>query len=277
MTSVAMDLRAAYAVALRDMRTVSRYRLVIPSMIFNPLYQGVIPAFLFGASFAVGGRQVGLASSLGTEDLSGFLFMGGVVSGITAASFWIMAMSLRNEMDAGTLEPSWVTPARREVLVLGRGLWALIVLAIVQVALFAIGFAFFGLQVRPEAALAVPALLISLIGMAGVGFLVAGAVMVLKEANFMVDTTQFLFALLSGIAFPITYLPLAGQAVAVLLPTTWAAEILRFHAIGARTILDPGLEHLALVVTSALLLPLGLWAFRAADRHVTRSGTVGQY
>ncbi|MBM4434884.1 MAG: hypothetical protein FJ028_07260 [Chloroflexi bacterium] len=45
--------------------------------------------------------------------------------------------------------------------------------------------------------------------------------MVLKGANFMADTTQFLFALLSGVAFPVTYLPFAGQVVAVLLPTTW--------------------------------------------------------
>lgn len=272
-----LELRAAFAVALKDLRTMSRYRLVVPSMVFNPLYQAVIPAFLFGASFAVGGRQLGLASSLGTDDLSGFLFMGGVVSGITTVAFWVMAMSLRQEMDMGTLEPSWLTPTRRETIVFGRGLLSLALLLVVQVCLFAIGFAFFGLQVRPETVLAVPALVVALVGMAGVGFLVAGAVMVLKEANFLVDTTQFLFALLSGIAFPITYLPLAGQAVAVLLPTTWAAEILRFHALGARTIMDPALEHLALVATSALFLPLGLWAFRAADRHVTRSGTVGQH
>lgn len=271
------ELRAALAVAQKDFRTASRYRLWIPSMIFNPLYQGVIPAFLFGASFAVGGRQLGLASSLGTEDLSGFLFMGGVVSGITVVAFWIMAMTLRIEMDAGTLEPSWLAPARREMLVLGRGLWALAILVIAQVALFAIGMAFFGLRVRPEAVFALPALVVAVIGMAGVGFLVAAAVIVLKEASFLVDTTQFVFSLLSGIAFPITFLPLAGQAVAVLLPTTWAAEILRFHAIGARTIMDPLLEHLALAATSALFVGLGLWAFRAADRHVTRSGTVAQH
>jgi len=43
-------------------------------------------------------------------------------------------------------------------------------LAIAQVALFAIGLAFFGLRVGPGTVLAVPALLIALIGMAGVGF-----------------------------------------------------------------------------------------------------------
>lgn len=51
----------------------------------------------------------------------------------------------------------------------------------------------------------------------------------------------------------------------------------RFHAIGAGTIMDPLLEHLALAATSALFVGLGLWAFRAADRHVTRSGMVAQH
>lgn len=272
-----LELRAALAVALKDLRTLGRYRLVIPSMVFNPLYQAVIPAFLFGASFAVGGRQLGLASSLGTEDLSGFLFMGGVVSGITTVAFWVMAMTLRQEMDMGTLEPSWLTPTRRETIVLGRGLLSLALLIVVQAALFAIGIAFFGLRLRPEALWALPAMAVALVGMAGVGYLVAAAVLVLKEANFLVDTTQFLFSMLSGIAFPITFLPAAAQAVAVVLPTTWAAEILRYHALGARTVADPALEYAALVVTSAALVPLGLWAFGRADRHIRVHGTVGQH
>ena len=271
------ELRAALAIAQKDLRTISRYRLWIPSMIFNPLYQGIIPGFLFGASFAVGGRQLGLQSSLGTEDLSGYIFMGGVVSSIVSIAFWTMAMSLRNEMDAGTLEPTWLTPTRRETLVLGRALQGISVVVLVQAALFAIGIAFFGLRVRPEALWALPAMVVALIAMAGVGYLVAAMVILTKEANFLVDTTNFLFGILSGTAFPITVLPLAAQAVAILLPTTWAVEILRYNAIGARTILDPGLEHVALLASAVFIVPAGLWAFRYADRYTRVHGTIAQH
>jgi ABC-2 type transport system permease protein len=271
------ELRAAMAIARKDLRNLSRYRLAIGSMIFQPLYQGIIPAFLFGASFAVGGRQIGMAASLGTEDLSGFLFMGGVISGIVAIAFWTMAMGLRNEMDAGTLEPSWLTPTRRETLVLGRGIFGIAILLMTQVVLFSIGIAFFGLRLRPETAWAIPAVLVSLVATAGVGYLVAAAVLRFKEANFLVDTTNFLFGILSGTAFPISVMPLAGQVIAVLLPTTWAVEILRHYAIGARTVFDPGIEHVLLLASSALVLPFGLWAFRSADRHVRLHGTVAQH
>jgi ABC-2 type transport system permease protein len=271
------ELRAALAIARKDLRNLSRYRLAIASMVFQPLYQGIIPAFLFGASFAVGGRQLGMAASIGTEDLAGFLFMGGVISGIVAIAFWTMAMSLRNEMDAGTLEPSWLTPTRRETLVLGRGLYGLALLLLTQVILFTVGIAFFGLRIRPESAWAIPAVVIALVAMTGVGYLVAAAVLLLKEANFLVDTTNFLFGVLSGTAFPFSVLPLAGQIVAVLLPTTWAIEILRHQAIGARTVFDPALEHVFLVASAAFVIPLGLWAFRSADRYVQVHGTIAQH
>ena len=50
------EIRAAFAVARKDVRNVSRYRFVVASQIFTPLYQGVLPALLFGAAFAVGGK-----------------------------------------------------------------------------------------------------------------------------------------------------------------------------------------------------------------------------
>ncbi len=41
------ELRAALAIARKDLQNMSRYRLWIPMMIFNPLYQAIIPAFLY--------------------------------------------------------------------------------------------------------------------------------------------------------------------------------------------------------------------------------------
>ena len=76
------EVRAAFAIARKDIRNISRYRFVVASQIFTPLYQGVLPALLFGASFAVAGRVVGLEKTIGTDDLSGFIFLGGVISGL---------------------------------------------------------------------------------------------------------------------------------------------------------------------------------------------------
>jgi ABC-2 type transport system permease protein len=214
------EVRAALAIARKDLRTLSRYKWSMFGMVFTPLYQGVIPAFLFGTAFAVGGRVVGLESAIGSDNLSGFIFMGGVMAGLIATTFWFMAMSLRWEMDMGTLEPTWLTPTRHETLLIGRALYGLVIFVAGQVILFAVGIAFFDLHFSADIVFALPAILVAILAMLGVAFLLAGMVLLIREANFFIDCTNFLYGVLSGVSFPITFLPGVVQPLALLLPAT---------------------------------------------------------
>ena len=271
------EVRAALAIARKDLLVFSRYRIFFVAIVFNPLYQGVIPAFLLGTAFAVGGRSLGLGETTGTENLAGFIFLGGVVSGLVATAFWAMAMGLRNEMDNGTLEPSWLTPTRRDTFLIGRALSGLVIFALSQVALFAIGIAFFDLRFSADIVLALPAMVVAVVAMVGVAYFLGAAVLILREANFFIDTTNFLFGVLSGVAFPITLLPGVAQAFAYLLPTTYAVDILRQQALGARPLFDPALEHLALVAAAVLVFPLGRMTFNAAEHRLRVTGGLSQY
>ena len=271
------ELRAALAIAKKDIRNVSRYRFSVASSIFTPLYQGVLPGLLFGASFAVGGKVVGLDKTIGTADLAGFIFMGGVISGLVATAFWAMAMSFRNEMEMGTLEPTWLTPTARETLVIGRALGGLFWFGFSTIAIFIVGIAFFGLRLRAETLYALPAILIAVVAMVGVAYLIAGVVLSIRDANLFVDCANFLFSVASGAAFPVLLLPGVLQPVAYALPTTYAMDILRQQALGTRPLLDPALEYVALIASTLVLIPIGLWAYRRADRRILRLGTINQY
>jgi len=271
------ELRAAMAIARKDIRNLSRYRFSVASQIFMPLFQGVLPGLLFGASFAVGGRVVGLDKMIGTADLTGFIFMGGVVTGLVASAFWAMGMSFRNEMEMGTLEPTWLTPTSREALVIGRALGGLFWFSFNTIAIFIVGIVFFGLRLRPEVLYAIPAMLIAIVAMVGVAYAIAGLVLSIRDANLFVDCTNFLFSVASGAAFPILLLPGVLQPVAYALPTTYAMDILRQQALGTRPLLDPALEYLALIASTVLTIPIGLWAYRRADRRIRRLGTINQY
>lgn len=271
------EVRAALAIARKDLLTLSRYKWSMFGMVFTPLYQGVIPAFLFGTAFAVGGRVVGLDSAIGTDNLSGFIFMGGVMAGLIASTFWFISMSLRWEMDAGTLEPTWLTPTSHDTILIGRALHGLVIFLAGQAILFAVGFAFFGLHFSANILFAVPAMLVAVFAMLGVAFLLAGIVLVIREANFFVDCTNFLFGVASGVSFPITFLPGLFQPLAFLLPTTYAMDLLRQHAIGARPLFDPTLEYAGLILTTLLVFPFGRWMFARAERSMRVRGTLGQY
>jgi ABC-2 type transport system permease protein len=271
------ELRAAIAIARKDIRNLSRYRLVVASQIFTPLYQGILPGLLFGLSFAVAGKVVGLEKTIGTDDLTGFLFLGGVVASLVATAFWAMAMSFRNEQEMGTLEPTWLTPTSKGTLVVGRALGGLFWFAFSQVAIFAVGIGFFGLHLRWEMVYAVPALVLATISLIGIAHLLAAIVLSIRDANLFIDCTNFLFSMASGVSFPVTFLPGVLQPVAFILPTTYAMDILRQHALGTRPLIDPLLEYAGLLATTLVMFPLGRWAFARAEYRMRVRGTLGQY
>lgn len=271
------ELRAAIAIARKDLRSLLRYRIAVASYVFTPLYQFIIPAFLFGSAFAVNGHASGLATTLGTDDLAGFIFFGGIIGAIISTAFWGMAMSIRNEMDMGTLEPSWLTPTSHATFIIGRALGGLTIFVAMQLVLFAFGIVFLGLRLRAEMIFALPAVILAMGAMVGVAYMLAAIVLLIREANFFIDTANFAFGTITGVSFPITLLPGILQPVALILPTTYAVDILRAQALGSRPLFDMRLEYAVLVLLTALLFPLGRYAFAKAELLMRRRGMLAQY
>jgi len=272
-----LELRAAIAIARKELQMARRYPLQLVNEVLQPFYQFLIPSLLLGATFMVGGRAIGLESVAGTGDLAAYLFLGIVVRGLVATAFWEMAFGLKREMDAGTLEPAWLTPTRPETLVLGRAISGLLISLVASGVLVVIGLVVFGADVSLGAMLALPALVLAMLSLLGIGFLVASTVLLIREPNFFVDATNFIFASISGVAFPVVVLPALIQPIAYLLPTTYAVDLLRVYAIGTRPLVDPLLEWLALLVMPAILIWLGRRTFLRTEHRMRVRGTLGQH
>jgi ABC-2 type transport system permease protein len=274
---VTAELRAAWAVARKELLIARRYPLQLINEVLQPFYQFLLPSLLLGLTFYVGGRAIGLQASVGTDDLAGYLFLGTVVGGMVGAAFWDMAFGLKREMDAGTLEPSWLTPTRPETNVFGRAISGLILSAAASAILVGSAVVWFGAAVAGGLLAALPAMLLASVSMVGIGYLVASAVLVIREPNFMVDATNFTFAILSGVAFPITVLPIFLQPISYLLPTTYAIDLLRHYALGTRPLVAPELEWLALVVFAVVTVIIGRAVFLRTEHRMRIRGTTGQH
>jgi ABC-2 type transport system permease protein len=277
MGDTTLELRASLAIARKELLTNLRYPLQLVNEVAQPLYQFLIPALLLGASFAVGGRSIGLQSMTGTENLAGYLFLGVVVGGMVATAFWDMAFSFKREMDSGTLEQTWLSPTRPETFVLGRAISGGLTSVVASAILIGVGMAFFDATVGQGLWLALPALLLAMASMVGIGYLVASACLLLREPNFFVDATNFVFAMISGVAFPVAVLPWFIKPIAYVLPTTYAVDLLRVYALGTRPLLDPGLEWLMLGILSAVLIAVGRVVFRRTEHRMRVRGTLGQH
>jgi ABC-2 type transport system permease protein len=274
---LAAEWRAATALARKELRIARRYPMNLANEVLQPIYQFLLPSLLLGATFLVGGRAIGLEATTGTADLAGYLFLGMIVGGLTGTAFWEIAFGFKRERDAGTLEPAWLTPTRPETMVIGRALGGMAIGGAASVVLVGIGWVVFGASFSAGAWLALPALLVAAVSMIGVGYLVAAAVLLMREPNFFVDAANFLFAMASGVAFPVLVLPDLVRWIAYLLPTTYALDILRVHALGTIPIAPEPLEWLALVATSLLALWVGVTAFRATEHRLRVTGALSQH
>lgn len=277
MNELRQEMRAAWAIARKELQVARRYRFGTINQVFQPLYQTLIPSLLLGATFAVGGVAVGLAETAGTTDIVGYLFLGMIALNLSSAGFWAVAFSLKQELDAGTLEPAWLTPTRRETFVIGMTISGLILAVIATIILVGVGIVLFGAEIAPRLAVAVPVLAVTSIGVLGFGYLVAAIVLRMREANFFVDATDFIVVALSGAAFPIIVLPWAVRWIAYLLPTTYGLDIMRVAALDTHSLLPLPLEWLLLLATSVAFVLVGRWAWLATEHRLRVLGTLGQH
>jgi len=244
--------------------------------VFQPIIW-LTPAYFMGQAFSVNGKALGFAGYSGTTDYISFVLVGTALANFILAVFWGMGYSLKNDMDAGVLEANWLAPVPRPLLLVGRTLTSLVITAMTSLAMLIIAGLIFGFQVSGSVLAALVPVLPMLIGLYGFGFAFAALVLIMREANTMVDISSFLVQIFSGADFPVNALPRWLLPISLALPLTYGFDAVRGILLNTRTLLPVGLEIAMLVVFMVLMIWLGLAAFRALERRVRMKGTLGQH
>ena len=230
-----------------------------------------------GQAFSVNGQARGFAGYAGSSDYMSFILLGTVLSNFINSVFWGMGYSLKTDMDAGVLESSWLAPVPRVLLLAGRTITSLIVTTFSSLIMLALGALIFGFQPTGNALFALLSVLPMLIGLYGFGFAFAAVVLIIREANTLVDVSSFLVQIFSGADFPVNSLPRWLLPIALALPLTYGFDAARGWLIGTQTLLPLGVEVVLLIAFMFLMMSLGLLAFRRLERRVRQKGTLGQY
>jgi ABC-2 type transport system permease protein len=180
-------------------------------------------------------------------------------------------------MDAGVMESNWLTPVPRLLILVGHSLTNLFVTTITSLIMLFICRLVFNFRPTGDVLHTVLAIIPMLIGLYGFGFAFAAVVLIMREANTMVDLSSWLLQVFSGADFPITVLPKWLLPISLLLPLTYGLDAARGLLLKTNTLLSINTEVTLLIVFMFVMLWFGAWIFARLERRVRTLGTLGQH
>lgn len=272
-------MHTAFCVVLREWRVQRRYPVSMVNLVLlTPLYQLALPTLLLGSAFLVGGTSVGLRRETGTSDLAGWLGLGVLSASLAAGSIISVYSTLEADRQTGVIEHSWASPASRQSYVVGAVLTGSLFAGTAGLLLTGSAVVFLHASFSLTGVLlGLPVVLVMAAGNCGAGYLVAAAVLVLRQANALTEVLIMLAVMFSGVSFPLTLLPGAFRWPTYLLPGTWSLDLLRGLTLDSRTLAGRPAEIALALAVSALWLAAGRWAFARAERSLAVSGALTQF
>lgn len=269
-------MRLLWAVARKDALLMVRYPLNLLSRVVEPI-GWLMPVYFLGRAFSGGGTAAGFAAWTGTGDFMAFIVVGWVLSSYVSAVMWGMGFSLKTEMDQGVLESNWMAPVSPARLLVGRTMASLAVTTLTSAAFLALATWIFDLSLRGRVAAAAAFALPVVIGLYGLGFMLAGLVLRLRDANTLIDVSNFSLGLLSGRDYPVTVLPRPLLMLSLALPLTYGYDGLRALLLGTRPMMPLSLQAAVGAVFMGVMIVLGMWTLRRLDYRSRVLGSLGQH
>jgi ABC-2 type transport system permease protein len=272
--SLRRGLRKMWAFVVRDFKLQVSYRLAFLLQCFGILFSVAsfyFVALLFGEAAAPHLQAFG-------GDYFAFVLVGIAFMRYQGVAMSTFAATIRRGQMMGTLEAMLVTPTRLSTVLLSSSLWSFAFTSLQVLIYLLLGAFLFGADLGHAnllAAMVIQAL--TILAFSGIGILSASFTMVFKRG----DPINFLFGsvstLLAGVLYPITVLPDWLQPVSYLLPLTYSLQAMRRAILTGESLSAVASDVVALVLFTAILLPMSFVAFRYAVKRAKIEGSLTQY
>jgi len=185
-----------------------------------------------------------------------------------------MGFSLKRLMDIGMLETIWVCPNSKLMYIIGESLFSLIRLMYEITILIFMYKLVFRMAVPPAIWQTIPYFIPFIFLMYGFGIAFAALVLLVKDANTMIDTSNFLVQTLTGTQNPPQVFPRFFLAISLAIPITYFLDIIRVHTLAINPLVPYWME-IAIFITASMLFPIiGVWLFKHIDHRCRIQGSL---
>jgi ABC-2 type transport system permease protein len=267
-------LRLLGAFLVRDFYTETSYRFAFLAGIGGILFRTFIFYFL---AQLIGDSTAPLLADY-NGDYFAFVLIGLALGGYFGVGLSGFARALRQAQTTGTLEALMMTPVPVPLVIVGSAAWSYAYMTFRVLIYLLTGVLLLGVSLRgANVAAALLILLLGIIAFASIGILAASVIMVIKRGDPVTALLGNLANLVGGVYYPIEVMPGWLQAVARLLPISYALHGMRLALLTGASWAELLPDLLALLVFCLLLFPLSLWVFRYAVEQARADGSLAQF
>lgn len=268
------EIRKVGVFIKRDFKVMFTYKLAFSmawvSLLFNFLYM-----VLFGSMF-----QVGYLSSIDTYggNFISYILVGSIGWGFMWSVALSTPISLRSEMEDGTLESIISTPTSIYTMILSYTFFGSFFGLLSIAILLSVSYAFFGISVFATASIfTLIIFVLSVIMMMGFAMILGGLTFWIKNIGETGTFIQSISMFFCGVYFPITVLPEFLQPISKYVPFYWSIEGLRKSLIPSTPTQDLLNYVLILIIITFVVTSIGAYALHRGLKKAKKDGSLAFY
>jgi len=267
-----MFFKKLFVFIKRDFNVMFTYK---SALVFNYLdmFMNLIIFFIFARMF--GERMLKSLEGYGGDVIS-FVVLGSMGWSLLWNTMGSATGAIQQEMKAGTFETLFLTPTSPFTIVSAYTMWDLLI-NMVSIFLFLITSMFlFEIHFKANYIFTILFVILDIFLMAGLGLMVAGLDVYVKQVGGIVSVVQRLSYFLSGVIFPISVLPTILQPIAKIIPFYYAITALRSSLTGNEfATLFPYL--IILSILASVSISLGIYIFKKGINRARMDGSLAYY
>jgi ABC-2 type transport system permease protein len=234
----------------------------------------VVQVVLFSALIFMGGYSaMGAKYGVARDQTPSLLLLGYLFWNYSIWAISQMGSDVAAEASKGTLEHKFMSVAPPALLLAGKALGGIVTSSIFIVLVLMVIALLFHITIKITFG-AFLSLIITLVGMYGLGFVFAGLALYTKKTSRIVSVFQIILLFISGTLTPGESLPGGIKWISMSLPLTQGIHIARLSALHIGI---PALTWLLLLLSSLAYLGMGILVFEQFVRLVRVNGLLAHH
>lgn len=271
-------LKVIAAIGKKGLIELIRYKDWIIGLIIWP---AVFPLIYMLNAIVLSGKDGSYASNFmsitGYSDYKGYILIGSLVYMWVNMTLWSFGAFLRVEQKKGTLESLWICPINKFDIMIGGSLvtvarsFLYIIVSILEYKIL------YGLELKGNLIQWIIVFSIILIGVIGIGSILASLVLWLKEANVAVHIVRGIVMVFAGISFPIIVMPESMQVISKMLSFTFGIDAARAVMLNGNSLIEVRESLMLCLLLGIIYFIVGRLIFWILERKVREEGSLSRF